>query len=344
MDISLAMHRHSKQHSPDRRPPSTLAVAVISNHFSEVISALARHSNLKLIIGVNAPQMPEPGIKRLLWRCLRWWQGNTSLEDWAQRHNISYLAYAKDQQQAFARHLVHNNIDVLVSFSGPFLGQALIDAPKRAAVNIHPSELPAYRGGNPLLWQVVDGVEQSAVTIHRLCDQLDRGDILTQTPYILLPGRSRFQLVRRMEHVAAQAIVDLIRMMETERLPTPRQQPAHSPTPNAFNRTRDQLGSLIPWHEATSDQLFRVVGYLGHWPHEIEKPVGWRSLFSYRARRPLPPNPSRSCGLSPNGLGMVYQSQNGALELTPEVSPLALIRHFRQLRRLERGQLREQPL
>lgn len=328
--------------SPSQTSTSRLAVAVISNHFSEVIRALSQHADLKLVIGVQAP--PKSALEKLGRRLLGWWRREISLPEWALRHGLAYETYSAERQSELARCLQRHNVDLLISYTAPFLGQEVIEAPKLSAVNIHPSPLPAYRGGNPLLWQVIDGVQQSAVSIHRLSPKLDCGDILTQTPYALSPGHCRDELMRRMERVAAQAIVDLVRLMESGQMPDANPQQSNSPTANAYNRRRHQLASLIDWQAASSEQLFGIVGYLGYWPPEIAAPPRWRSVFSYRPRRPLSWTPSRPLGLSTQGLMLIYQSQAGALELVPELSPLALLRHARQRRRQRRGLLQHQTL
>ena len=45
---------------------------------------------------------------------------------------------------------------------------------------LHPSKLPEYRGGSPIQNQIIDGVKNSAVTIFKMNDELDSGDIYYQ--------------------------------------------------------------------------------------------------------------------------------------------------------------------
>ena len=50
---------------------------------------------------------------------------------------------------------------------------------------LHPSPLPRYRGGSPLQNQIINGERNSAVTIFKMSDGLDEGDIIRQTPMSL---------------------------------------------------------------------------------------------------------------------------------------------------------------
>lgn len=45
---------------------------------------------------------------------------------------------------------------------------------------IHPSKLPAYRGGSPIQNQIIDGIDVSAVTLFKMNKKLDAGDIVFQ--------------------------------------------------------------------------------------------------------------------------------------------------------------------
>ncbi len=56
---------------------------------------------------------------------------------------------------------------------------------KKLCLILHPSPLPKYRGGSPLQHQIINGEKMSAVTICKVTDKLDAGDIYSQTPFSL---------------------------------------------------------------------------------------------------------------------------------------------------------------
>lgn len=53
--------------------------------------------------------------------------------------------------------------------------------------NIHPSPLPAYRGGTPEFWELADGAEQGGVTLHRMDPGIDTGPIVLQRKFTIPP-------------------------------------------------------------------------------------------------------------------------------------------------------------
>ncbi len=64
---------------------------------------------------------------------------------------------------------------------------ALLALPRLGFLNLHPSLLPAYRGPQPLFWQLRDGAPTGA-TVHYLDEGLDTGDIAAQTAVPLPDG------------------------------------------------------------------------------------------------------------------------------------------------------------
>ena len=46
--------------------------------------------------------------------------------------------------------------------------------------NVHPSELPKYRGATPLQAQIIDGLKEIKVTVIKMDEGMDSGDILAQ--------------------------------------------------------------------------------------------------------------------------------------------------------------------
>jgi len=60
------------------------------------------------------------------------------------------------------------------------LPPALLDLPRLGCINVHPALLPAYRGPNPLFWQVMNGEMKTGLTVHRMEPEFDTGPILAQ--------------------------------------------------------------------------------------------------------------------------------------------------------------------
>lgn len=56
---------------------------------------------------------------------------------------------------------------------------------KFKCICLHPSPLPKYRGGSPLQHQIINGEEESAVTLFAMDKHVDKGDIIWQEKFPL---------------------------------------------------------------------------------------------------------------------------------------------------------------
>ena len=82
--------------------------------------------------------------------------------------------------------LEKGNFDFLISccYDRIFSG-FIISSPWIAALNVHPSLLPLYRGIKPLENAVANGDTEIGVTLHELITEIDAGDIILQTSSII---------------------------------------------------------------------------------------------------------------------------------------------------------------
>ncbi|MFJ7067697.1 methionyl-tRNA formyltransferase [Streptomyces sp. NPDC101115] len=77
-------------------------------------------------------------------------------------------------------------VDVAVSYGYPRkLPAAAVSAPRLGTINCHPSDLPSYRGPNPVGWAVRNGEHRIGVTWHRMDAELDTGSVLARTTIAL---------------------------------------------------------------------------------------------------------------------------------------------------------------
>jgi len=69
---------------------------------------------------------------------------------------------------------------ILVGSWGEIIEKRIIDMPKIACINVHPSLLPQYRGPNPYIETIRAGETETGVTFHLINERLDAGAILMQ--------------------------------------------------------------------------------------------------------------------------------------------------------------------
>ncbi|MBR5773938.1 MAG: methionyl-tRNA formyltransferase, partial [Clostridia bacterium] len=67
---------------------------------------------------------------------------------------------------------------IVVAAYGRILPKAVLDAPKYGCINVHASILPKYRGAAPIQRAVLNGDEETGVTLMKMNYGMDTGDIL----------------------------------------------------------------------------------------------------------------------------------------------------------------------
>lgn len=77
-------------------------------------------------------------------------------------------------------------------------------------LNLHPSLLPDKRGPDPLFWVFHAGDELAGVTIHRLTETFDAGDILAQQSIPLPDGISEDELDALLAAIGAELVIDCL--------------------------------------------------------------------------------------------------------------------------------------
>lgn len=96
--------------------------------------------------------------------------------------------------------------DIVFSASWGKISQSERSEAKLAAVNIHTGLLPEGRGYHPLNWAIIWGKEKTGVTIHKMTDTIDGGDILLQEEVEILKNDTITTLRKRVEDVYVKLI------------------------------------------------------------------------------------------------------------------------------------------
>ena len=92
------------------------------------------------------------------------------------------------------------DLSVVASF-GQILPNEFLE--HRLCINVHPSLLPKYRGASPIQSAILNGDKQSGVTIMKVAQEVDAGDIILQNRW-RLKMNIIFNLKRSWQSLAAK--------------------------------------------------------------------------------------------------------------------------------------------
>ena len=69
---------------------------------------------------------------------------------------------------------------IVVAAYGKLLPTAVLEAAPHGCLNLHPSLLPSYRGPSPVSSAIVDGLEETGVTLMLLDEGMDTGPVIAR--------------------------------------------------------------------------------------------------------------------------------------------------------------------
>ena len=149
---------------------------------------------------------------------------------------------------------------IVVAAYGRILPEEILNAPKYGSINVHSSILPAYRGAAPINWAILDGLDETGVTIMYMAKELDAGDIIHTVTTAIDIDETAQELTLRLADLGAQALSETVeKLADGTAVRTPQEHDKHTYAPMLskalspidWNKTtrqiHDQVRGLIPW-------------------------------------------------------------------------------------------------
>lgn len=125
----------------------------------------------------------------------------------------------------------------------------LYGIPKHGTLNFHDSLLPKSTGFSPVLWSLISGASEFGLTVHRMDDGLDTGDILVQHSLPIGPTDTGTELVLRGMELIPGALAEALELLETG---TAVWRPQDKAERTYFHK-RSERDSLIDWSWPAED-------------------------------------------------------------------------------------------
>ncbi len=156
---------------------------------------------------------------------------------------------------------------IAVAAYGRILPVDILDYPKYGCINVHSSLLPKYRGSAPIHWAILNGEQESGVTIMHMAKAMDAGDIIAQAATPIDPDETVETLHDRLAQMGATLLVNVVEQLAAgtaTRTPQDDSKVSYAPmlsrelSPLDWTRSarqlHDQVRGLVPW-PATTTQL-----------------------------------------------------------------------------------------
>lgn len=115
----------------------------------------------------------------------------------------------------FLEQLASLDPDVAITAAyGKLLPQALLDIPRAGFLNVHASLLPAYRGAAPVQWALINGEQETGVSIMQTEIGLDTGPVCLARRCTIEPDERAPELLERLSKLGASALCEALQRLQ----------------------------------------------------------------------------------------------------------------------------------
>lgn len=155
---------------------------------------------------------------------------------------------------------------IVVAAYGKILPVDILELPPRGCINVHSSLLPKYRGAAPINWAILNGEDESGVTIMYMAEGLDTGDMIAASSTAIAIDENAQQLHDRLAEMGAELVTQVVAQMEQGEVQASKQDDALSCYAPMLSKElspidwgkparqiHDQVRGLYPWPSAIAE-------------------------------------------------------------------------------------------
>lgn len=209
---------------------------------------------------------------------------------------------------------------IAVTAFGRILPKEILNLPRFRCVNVHASLLPRYRGAAPIQWAIINGEEETGITIMLMDEGMDTGPILNQEKVPIFPEEVAGELSVRLAQIGGKLLVEAIQALEDGRLVARSQQEEEATLAPLLKKEEGN----IDWTLKTMQVLNRIRG-LSPWPGtysylNAERIAIWKARVSSTVKAEVQEMFQPGTIISVESEECVVRTGDGALAIT-EVQP-----------------------
>jgi len=148
-------------------------------------------SNHEIVCVVTQPDRPKGRGKKITF---------SAVKEMALQNDLAIEQPEKAKNNPVLASLIKSlNPDIIVVVAyGQILPKEIIEIPKYKTINLHASLLPKYRGAAPIQWALLNGEKETGITIIKINEQLDAGDIIAQEKLKIEPDDNTETLLSKL--------------------------------------------------------------------------------------------------------------------------------------------------
>ncbi len=239
---------------------------------AEVLKSLLA-SEHEIVAVVTQPDRPKGRGKEL---------AKSPVKLVAEEHGIPVFQPEKVKSPEAVAQLKEYQADIfLVAAFGQIVSKEILDIPKFGCINVHASLLPEYRGAAPIQWAILDGKAVTGITIMRMDEGIDTGDMICRVEIPITAEETGGSLHDKLAAAGGPLLLEAIKQIEDgTAVYTPQNHEEHT----YAKMLRKELGKLDFTEPA--EKLERYIRGLNPWPSAYTYKDGktmkfWKASVSY---------------------------------------------------------------
>ena len=155
---------------------------------------------------------------------------------------------------------------IVVAAYGKILPVDILELPPMGCINVHSSLLQKYRGSAPINWVILNGEDETGVTIQYMAEGVDTGDIIAAEKTLISLDENAQELYYRLADIGAKLVTSVVADMAAGTIqahPQDHEKASHAPMLSKelsdidWNHTarqiHDQVRGLYPWPSAITE-------------------------------------------------------------------------------------------
>ena len=181
-----------------------------------------------------------------------------SVRDLCTERKITFITPSDLNDPDLMNQLRSYKPDYLFSFYyRNMIAQQILEIAKIAALNMHGSLLPKYRGRVPINWAVLKGETKTGATLHIMEAKPDAGDIVHQKSIPILPDETAYEVFNKVAILAKTTLEEVIPDLLSGELP---KRPNRLQEGSYFGARKPEDGK-IDWQKNAQEvyNLYRAV-------------------------------------------------------------------------------------
>jgi methionyl-tRNA formyltransferase len=188
----------------------------------------------------------------------------TDIKKYCLEKNIKVF-YTNNDVKKYKNALDFSKPDLTVCKSfGEIIPEFFLEYPKYGAINVHFSLLPKYRGAVPIQAAILNGDEETGISIIKMVGDLDGGPILAQYVEKILPNDTNGSLRKRLVEKTTAVLPNVLMQWVGGDI-TPKEQNESEAT-YCYKEDISKEKAEMKFDEQTSIDIDRIVRALIPWP------------------------------------------------------------------------------